>query len=263
VTTLAHLSDLHLGRGGAEAQALARVVAAAGEADVVLVTGDLTEGGRATEYEAFRRLTAPISDRLVVLPGNHDRCGDDLGPRLMGGVRVDTVRRRGCTIVRIDSTAPHNRVFWLSHGRLCERVLEEVDAALATAPTDELIIVALHHHLIPLPAEGFWEHVSELLFLPNHTELGLGRALLKTVRGRADLVLHGHRHVPRQFVVDPDAARPLHVYNAGSTTALGAFRTFGFDGRRLTRAPAWVEVAPGGPPSQRLRHAAPLALTLA
>jgi 3',5'-cyclic AMP phosphodiesterase CpdA len=263
MTTLAHLSDLHLGHGDAAVQSLTSVVECAARADVVVVTGDLTEGGRRSELATFERITEPLRDRLVVLPGNHDRCGDDVGAQLMGGARVDTVRRSGCTIVRIDSTAPHNRIFWLSHGRLCERVLEEVDAALTRAPADELIVVALHHHLVPLPAEGFWEHVSELLFLPNHTELGLGRQLLKVVRGRADLVLHGHRHVPRQFVIDADGARPLRVYNAGSTTELGAFRTFRSEGACLREAPEWVHAGPAPRPSPHVRHAAPLALTLA
>lgn len=263
MTTLAHLSDLHLGHAPAVERRLGLVVDAARSADVVLVTGDLTEGGRDDELAVFEACCAPLGDRLVVLPGNHDRCGDDVGSRLMDGARVDVVRRPGCTIVRIDSTAPHNKIFWLSHGRLCERVLAEVDAALAQAPRDELVVVALHHHVVPLPAEGFWEHVSELLFLPNHTELGLGRELLKVVRGRADLVLHGHRHVPRQFVIDADGARPLRVYNAGSTTELGAFRTFHFDGPQLVQAPEWTHVVPCPRPSPHVQHVAPLALTLA
>jgi 3',5'-cyclic-AMP phosphodiesterase len=263
MTTLAHLSDLHLGHRESAERRFAEIVRTASEADVVLVTGDLTEGGRQTELDAFERHTRHLSHRLVVLPGNHDRCGDDVGARFMNGTRVDVVSRAGCTIIRIDSTAPHNRIFWLSHGRLCEHVLAQVDTALSSAPPDELIVVALHHHVVPLPAEGFWEHVSEVLFLPNHTELDLGRQLLKVVRGRADLVLHGHRHVPRQFVVDPDGERPLRVYNAGSTTELGAFRRFSFEDGRLQQAPEWIHATPTPRPSPHVRPAAPLALQLA
>lgn len=224
MTTLAHLSDLHVGRAPSDEVTLERLVRAAGDADTVIVTGDLTERGTTAEYARFRALTAPLADRLVVVPGNHDRCGDDLGATLMNGARVDVLHRDELAIVRVDSTAPHNRVPWLSHGRLCEVMLEQIDRALTSVARSPVVVVALHHHVVPLPPEGFWESVSAVLGLPNHSELVLGTALLRLLRGRCDLVLHGHRHVPRALVVDEDGPRPMQVFNAGSSTELGAFR---------------------------------------
>jgi len=40
--------------------------------DVVLATGDLTDEGTPTEYSLLADLLAPIADRLLPLPGNHD-----------------------------------------------------------------------------------------------------------------------------------------------------------------------------------------------
>ena len=40
--------------------------------DVVLATGDLTDEGTRTEYSLLADLLAPIVDRLLPLPGNHD-----------------------------------------------------------------------------------------------------------------------------------------------------------------------------------------------
>jgi len=40
--------------------------------DLVLVTGDLTDFGRAEEYELFRTLMAPLGIPFYVIPGNHD-----------------------------------------------------------------------------------------------------------------------------------------------------------------------------------------------
>lgn len=250
--SLVHLSDLHLGASPAAAHALEAAVAAVPPASLVVVTGDLTNGGRRAELARFERLVEPVADRLIVVPGNHDRCGDDVGASLMGGARVDLLVRDGCAVVRVDSTAPHNRIAWLSHGRLCELVMRQVDEALASVRPGLLTVVALHHHVVPLPAEGFWERVSEVLHLPNHSELALGTEFLKVLRGRCDLVLHGHRHVPRQFVIDPDAARPLRVFNAGSTTALGAFRQFDAHAAELDGGGRWVHFCPAPRPSPHL-----------
>jgi 3',5'-cyclic-AMP phosphodiesterase len=263
MATLAHLSDLHLGTSVSAARTLEHAVAALADTGLVIVTGDLTENGRAAELAAFEHLTAPLADRLIVVPGNHDRCGDDIGAQLMKGVRVDVQVRAGCAIVRIDSTAPHNRIAWLSHGRMCQQVLQQVDDALDSVPSGLMTVVALHHHVVPLPAEGFWEQVSEVLRLPNHSELALGTELLKALRSRCDLVLHGHRHVPRQFIVDEDGPRPLRVFNAGSTTSLGAFRTFDFADGRLRGDPQWLQVSAGPRPSPQVWQAPVAALQLA
>src|SRR6266536_6606724 len=110
--TLAHVSDLHLGRDARTDAATASLVRALLEADVdeVLLTGDVTHRGRAAELATFERLFAPLRDRLVVVPGNHDRMGDDVAGLLMPGARVQAEERRGLLVVRLDSTAPHNRL---------------------------------------------------------------------------------------------------------------------------------------------------------
>ena len=40
--------------------------------DVVLATGDLTDDGTPAQYATLRNVVAPIADRLVPQPGNHD-----------------------------------------------------------------------------------------------------------------------------------------------------------------------------------------------
>jgi predicted MPP superfamily phosphohydrolase len=90
---VAHLSDLHVigerygfriesGRGGPRGnQRFARVMArlaaihAADPLDLVLVTGDMTDAGRATEWAEFLDVAAQHRDLaalMVMLPGNHD-----------------------------------------------------------------------------------------------------------------------------------------------------------------------------------------------
>jgi Icc protein len=226
IHSLVHLSDLHIGSPGSirAAQTIVRHVREL-RAGTVLVTGDVTDSGQRSQWETYQRVFAPLSDRLVTLPGNHDRCGHDVA-RLIAHRRVWTVKRPGLHVVCVDSTAPHNKKPYRSHGEICTQVLEAIDASLAVAGRDVLRAVALHHHLVPLPVEGVGEWFADLFGWPHASELGLGRELLKRVLGRCDVVLHGHRHVPRELVADAANGRTLRVFNAGSSTGLAAFRVF-------------------------------------
>ena len=246
---IAHASDLHLGRDRATdraARLLAATLEGAGVAATV-VTGDVTHRGRAAELELFEEIFGRLrrTGRLVVVPGNHDRLGEDAGARLMPGSRVQVASRPGLHVVRLDSTAPHNRRLLASHGRLDRADVSAGDSALTAAPEGALTVLALHHHLLPLPPDAFCERLSGLLGWPNAAELPLGRELLERVRGKCDLVLHGHRHVPSALVLDEGSSRPLRVLNAGCTPELGAFRVLASRGGRLANE-AWMELDRAG-----------------
>lgn len=245
---IAHLSDLHIGRDPATDRAARQLAAAVEDAGaaVVILTGDVTHKGRDLQlvrYQSlFRRLIA--QGRMVVVPGNHDRLGDDAAVHLMSG-RVEIAGRPGLHVVRVDSTGPHNRRLLSAHGLLTEADLAAVDSALEAAPEGALTVLALHHHPLPLPPDAFSEHLSELLGWPNAAELSLGGALLSRLLGRCDLVLHGHRHVPSELVLGAGTDRPLRVVNAGSSTELARFRLFQVRAGQLG-AHGWVEVEGDG-----------------
>jgi 3',5'-cyclic AMP phosphodiesterase CpdA len=226
----------------------------------VVVTGDLTENGRADSYRQFQRAFAPliVEGRITIVPGNHDRLGDDVGDTFMNGVRVDTVAIPGAYFVRIDSTGPHNRASILAaHGEICDRVLDDVSQALDRAPADALCAILLHHHPVWLPEEGFFERWSTRLGLPYAAELTLGEELLRRAHGRCDLLLHGHRHIPAAHVLDPQGVRPLRIYNAGSSIERGGMAVFSHVDGTLLGQPAWLrpfapehERTPGPTPYQ-------------
>jgi 3',5'-cyclic AMP phosphodiesterase CpdA len=90
---IAHLSDLHMvgerygfriesGRSGPRgndrvAQVMARLEAihCAHSLDLVLITGDMTDAGRSSEWAEFLDVVARhpvLAERMIVLPGNHD-----------------------------------------------------------------------------------------------------------------------------------------------------------------------------------------------
>jgi len=84
------------------------------------------------------------------------------------------------------------------------------------------------------------ERLCSWLGWPYADELASGPALLDAVRGRCDLVLHGHRHTPRSTTLFADEARPLAIFNAGSSTELGRVRIFCHEDGRVLDEPGWL-----------------------
>ena len=242
---IAHVSDLHVGRAPSTERACYSLVAALLDAaiDHVVVTGDVTHNGRLDELIVFRRIFGPLiaAGRLSVVPGNHDRLGDDVGRNLMGGgKRVDMVPLPGVHLVRIDSTGAHNRSRIAAHGVLDGNDLDMIDNALDKAPAGHLVALALHHHPLPLPEETLVERVAQALGWPNAAELAAGRELVARAQGRCDLILHGHRHIPRMQVLFPDGDRPLRLHNAGSSSEQVRARIFQIEQGRLVTTPSWL-----------------------
>jgi 3',5'-cyclic-AMP phosphodiesterase len=242
----AHISDLHLGRsaeGDATAARLCQRLMESG-IDYVIATGDLTHRGLRRELHAFRVTFEPLiaAGRLIMVPGNHDCLGEDVSGDIMPGARVQTVMLPGVFVVRVNSTAPHNRSWINGHGNLDDDDLCAIDAALDAAPAGALVVIALHHHVIRMPDEHAVERLSSWLGFAYTAELARGRDLINRVRGRCDLILHGHRHKPRGARLF-GAPRPVHVLNAGSSTELERVRVFAHDGRgSLQGAPLWLDV---------------------
>jgi len=226
--TLVHISDLHIGRDEATDEAARRLARMLVEArvDQVLVTGDITHRGMAPELSRYERIFAPLLEtgRLAAVPGNHDRMGDDAARGLMRGGRVAITDAPGLHVVRVDSTAPHNRSLIDGHGELSAQDVADVRLALDETPPGALPVVMLHHHVLPLPVEDLAEKLATLVGLPCADELPLGEDLLGRILGRCRLVLHGHRHVPAEFRVALPGGMPMRILNAGSSTILGRAR---------------------------------------
>ena len=248
--TLAHLSDLHIGAGRkteARAIALSQLLMDS-NVDHVVVTGDITHRGRREELERFRRIFAPwISEgKLTAVPGNHDCLGDGIETEIMCGPRVAVKQAPGLYLVLVNSTGPHNRSLVKGHGMLTPADIDDIGRTLDEAPADTLSVLLLHHHVLPLPSDHVFESLFRFVGWPFANELDAGTALLHTVAGRCDLVLHGHRHQPVTVNLFEDNARPLTVCNAGSSTALGSVRVFTHRTGLVVGMPEWLFV--GGLP---------------
>ena len=253
IRTLAHVSDLHLGKGPESERRATQICAelVAADVDHVVVTGDLTHRGRVNELAAFWRSFAPLMarDRLTIIPGNHDRLGDDVADAIQAGPRIDVVAMPGLYLVRFDSTGPHNRAWLSGHGEMTTPDLVAIDEAVAAAPPGVVVAVLLHHHVLPLPADHAAERLVSWLGWPYADELENGGALLARLRGRCDLVLHGHRHAPQTATLFPEDPRPLSIFNAGSSADLGRVRVFWHQDGRVLGAPAWLSTWSGSRPA--------------
>ncbi len=197
---IAQISDLHCGSPFFDP---ALLDAAVGEIldlspDLVVVAGDLTQEGYASEYHTARDALRPLQQELttVVVPGNHDAKNvgylhfqDHFGKGETG--HSDFVLHLGgagppgrVTVVAVDSSKPD-----LAEGEIGRERYEWIRSEFAAEA--EFRIFVLHHHLVSVPGTGrerniVWD-AGDVLALLEDSEI--------------DLVLAGHKHVPHVWQV--------------------------------------------------------------
>jgi 3',5'-cyclic AMP phosphodiesterase CpdA len=166
--------------------------------DIVLVTGDLTENGVTSEFKtASEELKKLKAQKLIFVSGNHDyRSTGYLLFREYFPFQQITETDEAAIVVlssarpdRDDGEVGHRQNIWL------ERTLENYK--------DKTRIVAIHHHVIPVPDTG----------ADQITVIDAGDVLRSLVKSKANLVLCGHRHRPWRWKMEN-----MHVVHAGSVS---------------------------------------------
>ncbi|MDY0339810.1 MAG: metallophosphoesterase [Coriobacteriia bacterium] len=195
---IAQISDLHCGSQYHIPSLATRVVDEINELqpDALVVTGDLTDMGFRQEFKIAHRLISRMEvERVIVLPGNHDaRNVGDLHFEELFGSRSSELRFRGVRIVGLDSSEPDLDAGHIGRGRY--RWIEE-----RLSEPEEFKIVALHHHLLPVPGTGRERNIVH--------DAG---DLLRVLSGNGcDVVLCGHKHVPYVWRLED-----MIVVNAGT-----------------------------------------------
>jgi Icc protein len=199
---IAHISDIHVGSNHFVSNLLNRAVLEINEMepDVVLVSGDLTNEGFRQQYSAVSAYLDNIKcERVALIPGNHDsRNVGYVHFEDLFGSRNSAVYLPGVTMVALDSSQPD-----LNEGRLGRQNYRWMIEKF-TNP-DDFKIVALHHHLLPLPGTGRERNIIE----------DAGDFLELLVTQGIDLVLSGHKHVPHTWRFED-----FYVSNAGTVSSL-------------------------------------------
>ncbi|MEO1090613.1 MAG: phosphodiesterase [Pseudomonadota bacterium] len=152
---IVHLTDLHLVTPGrclfgldplAQLElALDHLAARFADADVVLVTGDLTDVGHPVAYAALRERLQHVPPPTALLIGNHDEREAFVevfpeAPRDPAGFIQRVVDHDdGTSLVTLDTHVPG-----AAHGQLCETRLAWLADVLAMRP-ERAVALAMHH----------------------------------------------------------------------------------------------------------------------
>jgi 3',5'-cyclic AMP phosphodiesterase CpdA len=189
--------------------------------DAVLITGDLTDDGDGYEVVEHAFARWKNKGRLFAIPGNHDLYLFPLAgsgrPRATSeskrehwrafaeriGLKLDatgawsrSLPEAHAILVGLDSCARPQRRFYRHNGAIGPAQLAYLEKVAQTRDWKEAKhkLVALHHHVVPLP-HGVGRGAP--------TEIGMRLDDAKEVaevlnRIGATLVMHGHRHVSEQ-----------------------------------------------------------------
>lgn len=189
--TLAHLSDLHFGTEDPALAAQLRTELLALRPALVVISGDLTQRARRSQFAAARDYLATLPHPQLVVPGNHDVPLYDVGRRFATPLRrfrryispeLAPVYTDDELIVAGLNTA--RSLTWKS-GRVSSAQLARLRAQL-TASTARCKVVVTHHPFIPPPG-SVPEDGIDLVG-------GALRALAVLDACGVDLLLAGHLH---------------------------------------------------------------------
>jgi 3',5'-cyclic AMP phosphodiesterase CpdA len=207
---LIHLSDIHFGCENTAAVAATRDYILAHPADLVVITGDITQAGARREFRAARDWLSTLPGAQLRAPGNHDtpywnlvsrlawpwrRYSRFLGPEAFGSFLTPDL-----SVIALNTArGAQLRLNW-SKGQL--RLSDAERAAALLRAAAGLRVAICHHPLMEVTGEPM---------------TGLVRGGVKgskiLAEAQADLVLTGHVHMP--------FAHPL-PFGDGRTYAVGA-----------------------------------------
>lgn len=180
---IVQISDLHLSGPNLVpdwAENVVSIIDSIGP-DIVIITGDLTDDGYAYEYDIVSKYIARIeAAKVMVVPGNHDARNE--GYKLFEEIfetRFPQYEDDKVMILGIDSTEPD-----IDDGRIGRGNYAYIRERLS--PAKEIKILAMHHHLIPIPATGRERNIP----------VDAGDVLKLCIEAGVDIVFSGHKHMP-------------------------------------------------------------------
>lgn len=191
MTRLLHISDTHFGTEVPAVIDALRASVAALSPDVVVLSGDITQRARASQFAAARAFCDSLNVPVLTVPGNHDIPLYHAVDRLLRpyrhyerffGARQWFAQHGGLGIVGFDATSPWRH----TRGALSADSVEKyLNAARQMLAPDAMLIAVVHQ-----PVAVAWpEDTDEILIN--------ARAVSEVfARHRVAAVLSGHVHVP-------------------------------------------------------------------
>jgi 3',5'-cyclic AMP phosphodiesterase CpdA len=149
-------------------------------ADLIFITGDITFEGTLPEYQYAKKKIQEFEGDLLLIPGNHDsrHIGYQLFSEFFGKLEfykeADEVG-----VLGLDSTQPDKDEGHIGRDKY-SWIVEELSGS------EKMKIVALHHHIVPVPHSGREQNIIN----------DAGGVLDLVLKNNVSLILMGHRHVP-------------------------------------------------------------------
>ncbi|MFX1572131.1 MAG: metallophosphoesterase family protein [Promethearchaeota archaeon] len=203
-----HISDLHYGSEFVP-DYMENIISYIKDSkpDVVICTGDIVHKGRVIQFknvlpyiEQIRKVT-----KFLAVPGNHDAKNSGLifFEKLIGPRRSRLILEDKDTIIVGICSARDD----IAYGEIGDEQLDFVGRCFNR--TLENRVIALHHHLIPIPMSGqkftTVRDAGEILEFAEIFEI--------------DLVLMGHRHVPHAYVISwKNSTNTTFLYSGTSSS---------------------------------------------
>jgi 3',5'-cyclic AMP phosphodiesterase CpdA len=227
---LYHISDLHvrsnMRNNEVVEKKLCRLEEDMGPEDILVVTGDITDDGKYTQYNVALDLLLPLRQkllpgRIVVVPGNHDygaignfyskRCAERFHQLCtqVGGMTQSVCDPLepgfGIEFLRLDTCLRTGSVVDFAQGRVGWWARQKLKLELARIRQKGWKSVVVMHHS-PLCNE-WWMRLQD------------AKQFLGVVLGHADYVLCGHTHgvVKHHYPMGlPENQAQTWIYDAGA-----------------------------------------------
>ena len=198
------------------------------EVDLLLATGDLSDGGAESAYRRLQGYLAQFDCESFWLTGNHDERAAMESVTAGSDTLSREIRIADWQVLMLDS-----QVAGEVGGRLGEDELAFLESALEAAQLEDLhSLVCLHHHPVEVGCEWLDEQIV--------TDADAFFALLERFPG-AKAVLWGHVHqqIDRRFL-------GLRLMASPSTCVQFAPGSPGFKADDLPPGYRWLELRPDG-----------------
>jgi len=213
LSVLLQVSDPHFGTEQAPVvQALLRLAEQA-RPDLVVLSGDITQRARASQFQAARAFMDQMGTPRLVIPGNHDIPLFNLWGRLMrpyaghravfGDELEPLFDSPGLRVLAVNTTRAHRH----KNGEVSAAQVARVARQLAQATPAQLRVVVVHQ---PIDVQRPQDEPDRLI--------GHAAAQDAWAAAGADLVMGGHIHLPYVMPL-PGLARPMWAVQAGTAVS--------------------------------------------